>query len=227
MTEQGTTIWEKLGASAGAWAALWLAIQWLILRGAHADPASPEGVFVRNMLDERMSWEWATLLRLVAGLTIIWFMGSLAGRLRLAEGEPGRLASIANSTGVVWGAVWLLSAFFNSASILLATLYNNPAGARLAGVLGRESALVLTPSIIYTMTLAVAFVAMRFGGFPKWYGYATAALNLVVLVLALADWYGPGNLAPTIMVIALAWTAMTSVLIIPAYRPADMVRGSR
>src|SRR5438093_7230188 len=150
MTEPGSTIWEKLGATAGAWAALWLAIQWFILRGAHADPRSPEGEFVRAMLAERMSWEWATLLRIVAGLMISWFMGSLAGRLRLAEGEPARLASIANGTGIVWGAVWLLSAMFNSISILLATIYQKPAGARLAGVFGRESALVLTPSIAYT-----------------------------------------------------------------------------
>ncbi|HEY8183740.1 MAG TPA: hypothetical protein VII32_15965, partial [Thermoanaerobaculia bacterium] len=118
--EQGTTIWEKLGASAGAWAGLWLTIQWFLLRSAHADPRSPEGDFVSAMLNERMSWEWATLLRIVAGLMIVWFMGSLAGRLRLAEGEPARLASIANGTGIVWGAVWLLSAMFNSISILLA-----------------------------------------------------------------------------------------------------------
>ena len=227
MTEPGSTIWEKLGASAGAWAALWLAIQWFILRSAHADPRLPEGDFVRSMLAERMSWEWATLLRIVAGLMIIWFMGSLAGRLRLAEGEPARLASIASGTGVVWGAVWLLSAMFNSVSILLATIYQNPSGARLASVLGRESALVLTPSIIYTLTLATAFVALRFGGFPRWYSYATIVLNNVILVLALADWYGPGNLAPTIMVIALAWTAVTSLLIIPTYHPPDFVRGTR
>jgi hypothetical protein len=225
--EQGTTIWEKLGASAGAWAGLWLTIQWFLLRSAHADPRSPEGDFVSAMLNERMSWEWATLLRIVAGLMIVWFMGSLAGRLRLAEGEPARLASIANGTGIVWGAVWLLSAMFNSISILLATIYQNPGGARLASVFGRESALVLTPSIAYTLTLAVAFVALRHGGFPKWYAYLTIVLNNVILVMALVDWYGPGNLAPTIMVIALAWLAITSLLTIPAYRPPDMVRGTR
>ena len=52
-------------------------------------------------------------------------------------------------------------------------------------------------------------------------------LNNVILVMALVDWYGPGNLAPTIMVIALAWLAITSLLTIPAYRPPDMVRGTR
>ncbi len=183
--------------------------------------------FVRALLAERMKWEWATLLRIMGGLMIVWFMGSLSGRLRLAEGEPGRLATIANGIGVVWGAVWLLSAMFNSVAILLATLYNNPAGARLAGALGRESALILTPSIAFTLMLAVGFVVLRFGGFPRLYGHATALLTLVVLVLALADWYGPGNLAPTIMAVSLAWLAVTSLLVIPAYRPSDVVRGNR
>ena len=227
MTEPGTTLAEKLGASAGMWAVLWLGLHYLILRGASADPIAPEGTFVAAMLAERMKWESATLLRLVGGLMIVWFMGSLSGRLRLAEGEPGRLAGIAQGTGVVWGAVWLVSAMFNSLSILLATIYQNPGGARMSAVLAKESILVLTPSIAFTLTLAVAFVALRYGGFNKAYSYATALISLVILVLGMLDWYGPGNLAPLIMLLALAWTAITSALIIPAYRPPDIVRGTR
>jgi len=225
--EPGTTISEKLGASAGMWAALWLVIHYLILQGASADPAAPAGDYVRALLAERMKWDWATALRVMGGLMIVWFMGSLAARLRLAEGEPGRLASIGSGLGVVWGAVWLLSAMFNSAAILLATRYQNPEGARLAGVLGRESVMTLTPSIVFTLALATSFVAFRFGGFPRLYTSATGALTAIILVLAIVDWYGPGNLGAVIMTLALGWTAATSALLIPPYRPPDMVRGSR
>ena len=76
-----------------------------------------------------------------------------------AEGEPGRLASISLGVGVVWGAVWLLSAMFNSAAILLATTYQDGTGARLMGVLGKASVLILTPSILFVLTLAVSFVS--------------------------------------------------------------------
>lgn len=225
--EPGTTISEKLGASAGAWAALWIVLHYLILRSATADPALPGADYVRMLLDERMKWESATALRIMGGLMIIWFTGSLAGRLRLAEGEPGRLASISFGLGVLWGSIWVLSAMFNSAAILLSTQYQNPEGARLAGVLGREIVLILTPSIVFTLTLAVALVAMRFGGFPKSYTYSTAVLSVLIFCLALADWYGAGTLAPNIMILALGWTAVTSALLVPTYRPADMVRGSR
>jgi hypothetical protein len=225
--EPGSTLPEKLGASAGMWAALWILVHYLILRSAVADPLMPESDYVRALMNERMTWEWATAIRVMGGLMIIWFMGSLAGRLRLVEGEPGRLASISSGVGIVWGAVWLLSAMFNSAAILLATTYGNPAGARLLGMLARESVLILTPSIVFVLSLAVAFVTLRFGGFPKIYTYTTTAFTVLVLVLALVDWYGPGNVAPAIMALALGWLALTSALTVPTYRPADLVRGAR
>ena len=150
----GATISEKLGASAGAWAVLWLSLHYLILHNAMANPATsalnPDGDYVRTLLDQRMAWEWATALRVMGGIMIIWFMGSLGSRLRMAEGEPGRLASIAFGIGVVWGAIWLLSAMLNSSAIVLAAQYNNPAGSRLAGALAQEMVITLTPSLIST-----------------------------------------------------------------------------
>lgn len=225
--EPGATIAEKLGASAGLWAVGWIALHYWILRGAAADPASANADYVRALLAERMRWEWATALRLMGGLMIVWFMGSLAGRLRLIEGEPGRLASISFGIGVLWGGVWVFSAMFNSVSILLGTLYNHPEGARLSGVIAREMVLVLTPSIVFVLALAVSFVAFRFGGFPSSYTYATGIFTAVILGLAIADWYGPGNLAEWIMVLALAWLAVTSALVIQPYRPSDLLRGAR
>jgi uncharacterized membrane protein len=225
--EPGGTIAEKLGASAGLWAVLWIALHYAILNGAAADPASPSLDYVRALLDERMRWEWATALRLMGGLMIVWFMGSLSGRLRLVEGEPGRLASISFGIGVLWGAVWVFSAMFNSVGILLATGYEHPDGARLAGVLAREMVLVLTPSIVFVLALATSFVAFRFGGFPKSYIYATGAFTMLILALAIIDWYGVGNRAESIMVLALGWLGITSALVIPTYHPSDLVRGAR
>lgn len=225
--DPGTTLPEKLGAAAGLWAVFWIALHYLILRGAAADLTMPAGAYVEALLEQRMRWEWATALRIMGGLMIIWFMGSLAGRLRLIEGEPGRLASIGFGIGVLWGSVWVLSAMFNSAAILFATIYANPEGARLAGMIAHEMVLILTPSIVFVLALATSFVAFRYGGFPKGYTYATGIVTLLLLALAIADWYGPGNLAGLIMVVALAWTAVTSALVIPAYRPPDIVLGSR
>jgi len=225
--EQNRTLWEKLGAAEGLWAAALLAIQLLLIHGARADPASADATWSAAILGERVTWEWVTLLRLFGGLMIVWWMGSLAGRLRLAEGEPGRLATIAFGVGVVWGAVWLLAALFNSASILLAADYANPAGSRLAGALAIETAYVLTPGIVVVLMLATALVTTRFGGFPKWYAWTTLTAGLAMLALALFDWYGTGALGEVMMLLGLAWMALTSALLIPTYRVDDLVVGNQ
>ena len=225
--EHNRTVWEKLGAVEGLWAAILLTINLVLLFGAAAHPAASDEAFYDALRSERMRWEWMTFLRIVAGLMIVWWMGSLSGRLRLAEGEPGRLATITFGVGTLWGGVWLMSALFNSAAILLAYDYKNPAGARLAGMLSIETAYVLTPSILIALTLAVALVALRFGGFPRWYGFVTLGTNVLLTVLALADWADWRNLGLTIMVVALAWMALTSALLIPTYRASDLVTGTR
>jgi hypothetical protein len=225
-SEPGSTLAEKLGASAGCWAVLWLGLNYLILQGAAADPKG-SGDLMAAVLSERMKWEWATALRVMGGIMIVWFMGSLASRLRLAEGEPGRLASIAFGIGTIWGALWLLSAMLNSAMIVLAADYHFEAGARLAAILAREMIPILTPPVVFALALAVSFVALRFGGFPKFYANATGLFTLVLLVLAIVEWYGPGNLGTINLTLSFAWIAATSALLIPTYRPPDMVRGSR
>lgn len=225
--QQSRTIWEKLGAAEGLWAAALLAIQFYVLTTTTADPSAADATFAAALLGERMAWEWMTFLRIVAGLMIVWWMGSLAGRLRLAEGEPGRLATIAFGVGTVWGAAWLLSALFNSAAVLFAADYANPAAARMAGTLSMEVVYVLTPSIAFVLTLAVAFVAGRFGGFPRWYTLATWGTAALLLVLAVVDWYGTGSLSEAIMAVGIAWMAVTSAVLIPDYHAPDLVAGTQ
>src|SRR6185295_16119189 len=65
-SEPGSTLAEKLGASAGCWAVLWLGLNYLILQGAAADPNAP-GDLMAAVLAERMKWEWATALRVMGG----------------------------------------------------------------------------------------------------------------------------------------------------------------
>lgn len=225
--EHNRTIWEKLGAAEGLWATAFLGAQFFIMLGTRADPAAGDAAFSAALMAERMQWEWMTLLRIVGGLCIVWWMGSLAGRLRLVEGEPGRLATIAFGVGVIWGALWLVSALFNSAAILFAADYANPAGSRFAGALAIETMYVLTPATMVVLTLAVGFVAVRFGGFPRWYAWTTLATCGSFFVLAIIDWAGSGSLSLAMMAVALAWMALTSALLIPTYRAEDLVAGTK
>jgi hypothetical protein len=206
--------WERMGAGAGFGAAALLGISYAITRTTAANAAASDTDYVRALLAERMKWEWVTFLRLVGGTLLLWFMASLAGRLRTAEGEPGRLATAAFGLGVVWAGVWLLSALFNSVSILLASSYASAAGSRIAGVLARETPYVLSGSVMFALLLAASLVALRADRFPQLYTFGTVAFAVALLVLAVVDWYGSGSLGPAIIALALVWTAATSGLLV-------------
>jgi hypothetical protein len=206
--------WEKTSAIAGVGGALALAIGYLIAGSTTAPLTGPDAEYARVLLTERMKWEWVTLMRLVGGTLVLWFAALLGDRLRLAEGEPARLAETTFGLGVIWAGVWLLSAFFNSASILLAADYADPAGARVAGVLAAEIPSVLTAGIVFTLLAATSLVTSRSTLFPKSFGRATGTLAVVMLVLALVDWYGPVTIGWLIVALALAWTAATSVMLL-------------
>lgn len=212
-TTQGRmTVWERLGAAEGLWAVALLGAQAALLA---ANPIAWDGSAddAQQLRDHRMAYEAVTFLRVVAGLMLVWFAGSLAARLRSAEGTPGRLASIGLAACALWGVLWLVAALFNSASILLATDYSNDDGARLLGTLAKETVYVLGPGVSVVTTLCVAFVATRFGGFPAWYGPATFGACGLLFVLAVADWWGAFDLSVALQVLGLAWLALTSAVL--------------
>jgi hypothetical protein len=199
---------------AGVGAAVSLGAGFVIARYAAAPLGGADAEYARALLAERTKWEWVTLTRLVGGTLVLWFAALLGERLRAAEGEPARLAETAFGLGVLWAGVWLLSAFFNSASITLAADYANPAGARIAGVLAAEIPAVLTAGVVFTLLLATWLVAVRTAVFPKSYAYGTGGLTVLVLLLALVDWYGPAPIGSLIVSLALAWTAVTSLVLL-------------
>jgi hypothetical protein len=219
MMARADSVWEKAGASAGALAALSLGIGYALTRTSAAPLARGDVEYVQALLAERMKWEWVTFVRLLGGILVVWFTSSLADRLRTVEKPPGRVAEAAFGLGILWAGVWLFSAFFNSASIMLAADYNDPGGARIAGVLAREIPYVLTGSVVFTWLLATALVILRSKGFPKTYAFGTAALAVAVLVFALIDWYGTGSLSAVVVALALLWTATTSAVLVAAPAP--------
>jgi len=222
----GRITWETMGASAGIWAVLWLTVGYAIVATTVADPSIADADYVRALVAERMKWEWVTLVRLVGGALVLWFAGTLAGRLRMAEGEPGRLAGAAFGPAVVWAGVWMLSALFNSSAIVLATRSGDHAGARLAALLARDTPLVLTASVMFSVLLATALVARKSGGFPASYTHGTTFLAIAFLVLAIADWYGSWHLSPMIVGLAFIWMAVTSVLLVRGFAAIDLPQGA-
>lgn len=205
---------ERMGASLGLWAVLWFVIQYVILAQTTAVPFSEESKFIVEVSSESMKWEWITFFRVMGGLVFLWFMGSVLERFHAAEGDPGRLAYVGFSLGITWGIVWLLSAFLNSMTILLATGYQHAEGAQLSAVLAMNILDVLTGPVMFALLLATSYIGFRFHAFRTWYNYVTALLTLIMLVLTLIQWYGSGMLGDVLMAVSLLWVALTSIVLL-------------
>jgi hypothetical protein len=190
VTQAQRRVWERAGAAAGICAAGALGLGYVV------------------------GGDWITLARLLGGTLVLWFAATLADRLRGVEGDRSRLAEVVFGIGVLWSGVWLLSAFFNSVSVLLGQTDTDPAGSRLASLLAAQLPAVLTASLAFTLLLAVSLVVIRTGGLPRRYGYASGGLAVVILVLSVIDWYGPGTLNPWIVTLALLWMVSTGVLLL-------------
>ena len=201
---------ERVGGSSGLVAVAAIVTQFLL---TGATPASSQ-----TLLNDRMRWEWITLLRIVGGLGIVWFTAGLAARLRRFGDKSGPSAVVLGA-GILWGTVWLLSATFNSAAISLATA-TNTAGVGVLVVLGDDSVLTPTPALSVVFLAATGAAVLASPTFPRRYGYMTLASAAFRLGLAIVDWYGGANLAMRIMDLTLLWVVVTAIHLLGATRPA-------
>jgi hypothetical protein len=172
------------------------------------------------LLAQRMRWEWTTVLRIVGGLGIVWFTAALSARLRQLGPRPAGPARFVHGVGLLWGSVWLVSGFFNSAAISLATTYSDPPAVRLLTVFAVQSVLVLTPALTISLLTATGIAVLAAPTFPRRFGYMTLATAAFRLVLAVLDWYGTAELAMRIMVVTLIWVVVTGTHLLGATRPA-------
>jgi hypothetical protein len=154
----------------------------------------------------------------LAGVALLWFLGSFRVVLRRAEGEPARLATIAFAGGVVLSALLFVK---------------NAIEGGLALALEFEQGFTLDPDVFRAMNAvflgvliheglaatvligAASLLVLRTRVFPRWLGWAGVAVAL----LALLSWLIPG--VPLVLV--LAWILVASVLMVRGERTAIAV----
>jgi len=203
---------ERFGGVSGMIGVAAIAAQFIVAGTAAPDAAT--------LVERRMQWEWATLLRAVGGLGIVWFTAGLAARLRRWAARASGPARLVLGSGLLWGSVWLVSAGFNSTAISLATTYHDPDRVRLMAILGIQSVLVLTPVLTIAFLVATGVAILAAPTFPKRFAYTAFAAAFGRLVMAIVDWEGGADLAMRIMDFTLMWVAVTSIHLLGATRPA-------
>lgn len=171
--------------------------------------------------DNRGDIQAATALFALGGFLFLWFLGSLARALRLAEGPgPARLAAIAFAGGVTTVAVatvgqaaqWAASYHTDLDPNLVRGLYDVGIGAFLVVGLGIAALIGATS----------ALALLRAGTLPSWLAIYGAAFTLYTLVVTVVGTFqetgafspSDGVLGLLVFLGFLLWTLATSIVLV-------------
>lgn len=146
----------------------------------------------------------AASLWCLGSAAFIWFLGSLAARLRATVGD-GRLASIVFGAGVAAATVWACGSAPGAAGALAyeqreRTL--SPAAAEALDVVG-DGFFLVTEFIAVAFMGAAAVAILRGRVFPAWFGWLTGLIAIVLIV-------GPIGWAALVFGLPI-WTLVVSI----------------
>ncbi len=136
-------------------------------------------------------------------LLFIWFLNTLRTHYAAAEGGTGRLANLAWSGGLIAAAVALLM----PAGDTVGALNKNDIDASGASVLHHltDGFFVGAEYLVAVLFFASAVMALRYAAFPKWLGWVTLVVGVVLLI-------GPIGWAAFIFGVPV-WTLIVSVIL--------------
>ena len=203
---------ERFGGATGIVAAAAIATQFLLVGTAGTD--------AQSLMRARARWEIVTLMRVIGGLGIMWFTTGFAARLRRFGFTPAGPSTIVLGAGLLWGAMWLISAAFNSVAIAEA-VRGGEWSVRWLSILGSQTVLVLTPTLMITFLIAAGVAVLASPTFPRRFGHAALVFAAVRTGMALVDWYGGADFAMRIMDMTLIWVVIASIHLMGATRPVQ------
>ncbi|MEO8678339.1 MAG: hypothetical protein ABI665_04790 [Vicinamibacterales bacterium] len=203
---------ERFGGASGIVGVAAIAAQFALVGSSAPDAAA--------LLGNRTRWAWTTAFRVIGGLGIIWFTSGLSARLRRFDARSDGPAAIVLGSGVLWGSVWLVSALFSSVAITLAAAGGRDPAVRWLSVLGVQSVLVLTPTLMITFLIATGVAILAAPTFPRRFAHAAFFFAALRSVAAVIDWSGGADLSMRIMDATLIWVVVASVHLLGATRPA-------
>jgi hypothetical protein len=206
-------IWTRIAAAGGIFFVVLTLLGNDVLGSGGEAPgmtasAAQIGAYVRAHPPTVLSWA-ALYIELVGILAFVFFLGSLWGVLRRAEGERSPFSAIAFGAGLV-----LVSVKIASFPAAIAAFHRGQEGMdpQLAAALFdmNEVSFVLTWAIVAVLLAATAVVVLRSGALPRWLGWSAAVLSPALLVgVAFATSFG---FVP--YVLSMVWIVATSIVLI-------------
>jgi hypothetical protein len=199
-----TQRWERYAPWTGVLAVILWVVGFLILisAGMVGQDATPEQVLAFHQTNGGPVIA-GSFIFMLGTLAFVWFLGSLRGSLRSAEGGAGRVASIAFGGGLAMAVCALL---LPSGGVTVALS---------AGTMSAASADALRylPGVFYigvelfaaVLVAATGLVALRTAVLPRWLAWVSLLLALVLLIPPIG-WAG-------VLLGVPVWTLLVSLLL--------------
>ncbi len=171
--------------------------------------------------DNRDKVQAVAALTLLSGPFFLWFLGSLARALRLAEERgPGRLAAVSFAGGIAAGTMAMVGTAFQ-----LAGTYHPDLDASSVRALWDGAFLTFSFALgagVTTYIGAASVVGLRSGALPKWLSIAGAVIAVFTLVVGAVSTFketgafsaANGELGLCGFLLFLIWTLATSIVLV-------------
>ena len=208
--------WQRLGAASGILYVVLLLGPDVILRGLEEGPTMTTADAIAHACATTTAAQFTDgiipILHRLGYFFFLFFLGSLWSTLRRAEGDDGWLSTAAFGGGLVYLAILFSGDTAGAAAARSACAGIDP---RLWQVLDNIGSASFFESFIplALLSAASAVVAIRFGALPRWLGWMSAVVAVVMLVDGFAWTIYTRNVGAN-YVLFMLWVLVTSVVLI-------------
>jgi Domain of unknown function (DUF4386) len=216
--------WERYGALGGILFVV-LVIASIAVSGSNVKSSDSAAKILQSFHDNKDGITVSAFLGGVAALPILWWAGSLYGRMRRAEGGQPRLALIAVLSLVFAGATQTGTGVID-ATVALTVKTVGATEAKFFFVLGQGLSAASSVGLA-ALVLAVSVLALRTRVFPSWLGWVGVVDALAFLVASYAvatTSDGIGGVGFVAFIIWAIWIIVVSVIMFRAKEPTPAIQ---